>query len=261
MGPGHMELPPLPVPFDEQAWGTVTAWEVPMPGVYKLETEKGTGIYVVDRSQGISLLPEGVFSYGIPYEHGKYIYFDYDHGRYVVEYEVLISLAMHSRPEERQTLLENALSAAILGAEDYAAYFGPYTPQHTTPWGRMARRIQADSGVWFIQAGGVWALDVCSALRPALNDSVRALGRSAPGLDWDADGDLYWALEDCAPAVWELLERRPGLVAFLTSEDDLQYCLCELFPHYVRQYNEGQSSGGRITKKDGASIQFLKLPI
>lgn len=128
------KLPPLPVPFDEQAWGAVKEWEAPMPGVYKLETEEDTGIYVVDRSQGACLLPEGIFQYGIPYEDGKYVYFDYDHGRYVVEYEVLLYLSRHCEFDDQQTLIEKAQLDASFGAENYAGYFGPYTPQLTTPW-------------------------------------------------------------------------------------------------------------------------------
>lgn len=261
-GQGQKTLPPLPVPFDEQRWGEVIDWEAPMPGVYKLETEYNSGIYVVDKFQGDGLLPQGMFPHGIPYENGKYVYFDYDHGRYVVEYEVLLYLSRHCIPDKKQAFIEEALSTAILGMEKYAAYFGPYTPQHTTPWGRLARHIQVDKGVWFIQAGGVWALDVCCDLSPELDASVRALAKCAPGLSADdANGDLYWELEDCAPAVWELLDRRPALETFITSEDDLKCCLCELFPQYVSYYNKGVEDFDMVTKKSGASIRFLKLPI
>lgn len=260
-GEEQRKLPALPIPFDEQRWGEVTDWEAPMPGVYELETVDNTGIYVVDISQGNGLLPKGMFSYGIPYEDGKYVYFDHDYGRYVAEYEVLLHLSRCCPLDKKQELLEKALLTAILGMEEYAGYFGPYTPQHTTPWGRLARHLQVDNGIWFIQAGGVWALDVCCDLSQNLDAGVQALAKYAPGLNTDANGDLYWELEDCAPAVWELLDLRPALETFITSVDDLQCCLCELFPQYVSYYNKGVEDFDMVTKKSGASIRFLKLPI
>lgn len=100
-------------------------------------------------------------------------------------------------------------------------------------------------------------MDVCCDLCQDLNGSVRALGKYAPGLDPDVT-DQFWELEDCAPAIWELLERRPGLGSFITSVDDLQYCLKELFPQYMRQFSGDQN--GESFPKDGASIRFLDLP-
>ena len=257
-----VEIPPLPIPFNDSKWGKVIDWSAPIPGVYRLVTERDTGKYVVDRTSKASLIPESVFSYGESYEDGRYVYFDSDSGRYVLEYELALYQSNHCLPEKRQTFIEDALTAALLGAVQYPEYFGELTPQHRTPWGRLARYIKVDNGAWFIQAGGTWALDVSCEHCVELNEEVRATSKSVSGTRTiDSTEDMYWELEDCAPAVWELLEYCPGLNGFLTSINDLFCCLCEIFPAYVQKYNEPQDNPIKITKREGSSITFLKLPI
>lgn len=243
-----------PIPFNETKWGMLQSWELAVPGVYKIITEVDDCLYVVDRACPNCAVSAEIDQYGV--KDGTLTYFDYDNGRYVIQYEILLYQYCRGTERARRSLQQELLEIALYGMEKYPGYFGEWTPQHETPWGRLTRYIKAGNGIWFIQAKGHRALALNYVLYTTLSSYAKKFAKGNPGIDPDFTyEDMYWPLEDCAPVVYELLrDGHDELEQFITSRDDLETCLYRLFPDFAAQDNQ-------ITEKAGASIHFLKLPI
>lgn len=274
-------IPPLPVPFDESLWGKLQEWETLAPGVYEICAEHIEG-YLIDREVSKGIISEITYQYGVEGTDKNFIYFDYDHGKHVAEYEITLYQLQMCHSKDRGNLLEELRLSALYGAEKYSSYFGPWVPQPHTPWGPRHRYITVDNGVWFIQTNGRWVLSLCCVLSEGLNSLSSALAEgnrgTYPNFTYE---DMYWRLEDCAPVIYDLIHNDvcPSIKEYITSTEDLYYYLCKSFPAYTKAHNEEIKKTIKAMRQadpdanisyleldlietvEGASLEFLRLPV
>lgn len=273
-------------PFKNKDWGKVLYCDSPLPGVYEIETEHNYG-WVVDRTVK-SCTSHCIDQYGEVSEDGRSVWFDYEHGRHVVEYEVLSHQFKTCAPEDKHDLRLKLIETSVYGAENYSDFFGDWLPQHTTPWGKLTRYITVDRGIWFVQAEAQWALCLNHVVHLEFEDSNQVLAKTArgnPGFYPDFTfEDLYWAVEDCAPILFMMIldarngqERFSNIINIITSEEDLQCCLCEHNASFVERYNSEleiklqskrltdpsydghEEEAMKIKRREGASPDYLKI--
>lgn len=277
----EMNLPPLPVPFDESEWGRLQGWEELAPGVFEICAERNEG-YLIDKEESKGIISEMAYQYGVESADKKFIYFDYDHGKLVIEYEIALYQLHMCHDIDRTALQDELITSALYGAEKYSSYFGPWVPQPYTPWGPRQRYITVDNGIWFVQSNGKWGLSLCHVLSEGLDFFPSSLAQgnrgTYPNLTYE---DMYWLLEDCAPVIYELIndDVSQSISKFITSMDDLLFCLCECFPTYAKIRNTSIKKSIKavqqrdsntdisylesqlIKRVEGASIKFLRLPV
>lgn len=285
-GKAHSRVKPIRFPFKNKGWGKVLHCAYPLPGVYEIEAEHNYG-WVVDRTVK-SVIPRSIDQYGEVSEDGRAVWFDYEHGRHVVEYEVLSHQLKTCAPEDAKELRAKLVEVSVFGAEDYSDFFGDWLPQHTTPWGRMTRYITVDRGIWFVQAEAQWALCLNHVVHLEFEDPNQELAKTATGNpgyypDFTFE-DRYWAVEDCAPILYMMIqdardgqERFSNIINIITSEADLQCHLCEHNTSFVARYNaeleiklqsrrltdpsyDGhEEEAMKIKRRKGASPDYLKI--
>ena len=270
---------PVPFPFDEAEWGKILWWEevVEGIGIYELETDRDAGIYIADKAKCANIVSDTALQYGTPYAGGQFFYFGYENGRFVLLYELYQYRLNICTEEDKKDLEQEIMQTRAYGAEHFSSYFGAWKPQQLTPWGpRKTDYIEVDPGVWFVQVGEKWYFSIYTVHFDALEDYAKASAKGNRGsYPYFTCEDMYWELEDCAPAIHALLEQVPRLNRFITSVDDLMCFLCERFPAYALIVNAGIQSliqdkkqrnpnadvskleAERITNKRGATSNFL----
>ncbi|BDF66486.1 hypothetical protein CE91St43_04580 [Oscillospiraceae bacterium] len=114
------ERPPmamrLPIPFDVKAYGKVLTWEYGPPGVYYVSSTDFEG-WVIDRNVNTEI-PMQADQYGERGYDGNLVYFDSEHGRLIVDYEVLACRLKTCPPEHRERMWTDLVEASTFGAED-----------------------------------------------------------------------------------------------------------------------------------------------
>lgn len=247
------EIPPLPIPFDEEKWGVIVHWEAPSPGIFALETRKYDSLFLVDVEHNGGVVSDEAFQYAKATADG-YAYFQAGGGKEIIEYELMRKRLMLPFPTQPEQELRELVSIAHYGAEEYPGYFGPWVPSLLTPFGRMTRYREVDRGIWFVEAGTRWYLSLCYAQYEELTPQAQ---KNAVGSNGAPNGHLmenvFWPLAHCAPAVYDLLTgHRDKLLPFLTSEAALRRCLLKHFQEFAALRS--------IEEPEDGPVQFLKLP-
>lgn len=256
---------PFPIPFDNIRWGKPLWWKERIPGVYEFETDHDAGLLVVDKTKVNCRFTEHVLNYGISYHDNMYVYFDYDNGRDILSYEILLFLLSKKGLGNNKDLLDEIMLNSLYGAEKYPIYFGEWTPQTLTPWGRRSRYITFSPGIWFVQSvSGVWSLSLNYVQYSSLSTDLWTLALGNPGVypEFTFD-DLFWSLDNCAPVILCLLSLGyDELKNIITSVNDLMCYLHLKFPDYLQKHlnNTNEDITWIFPQAEENCQQFLRFP-
>ena len=224
------------IDFDETAFGAIQYITMPEPWIFFVETNKDT-YYVLPQAQIGSIVSHRAAAYGIA--HGNLFYFDYEHGRDIVEYELLQSQLASSYGMEKQLLKDKLALLKTYGKKDFPDYFGAFPPPNDTPWGKTCENAAVSNGVFFLKTDqGKWVLSVCYPVwQEYLSEEVILLGKrqSAPETPYS---EYFFDQNGYSAAIFELKEWFPQIGGYITSFSALLADLGHRFPNYIEKHNQ-----------------------
>lgn len=230
-----MALTPC-IDFDEEAFGAVQYTAMPEPWIFFVETNRDT-YYVLPAMQIGGIISQRAAVYGIA--HKELLYFDYEHGRDIVEYELLHAQLAAAYGLQKHFLEDKLALLQIYGKKDFPDYFGPFLPPKDTPWGKALEIHTVSNGVFFLktcQSG--WILSICYPVcQECLSDELIPLGKKLP--DPETPYSAYFFDQSaCSAVIFELKEWFPQIGEYVISFSALLADLGHRLPNYIEKHNQ-----------------------
>lgn len=232
--------------------GKINAVEMPSQDVYWVsltlsdppqEEQIADDCYILPKNYSGKAISKRAQAFGL--ERGDLLIFDYDHGRYIIEYELLAEKIRYAAEHERQFLLERSLEITTFGHDLFPAYFGECLPPLETPCGPTARYIAVCNGIFFVETAKKWFLAICYPIwHCELRTTVHSMGMQ---IDRDREhginqtlGFLFFDEKSCVTALYELLEQESyqALNDYIISKELLIATLWNTAPEYVEECNQ-----------------------
>lgn len=242
-----------PFPIDEEKWGELIYMERYTPDIWyfvasvdpDISRPSTDGFYAVTKGSSKNIFSEEALRYGEEIE--GVLYFDQDHGRDIIGYELMRAGKQISftRKKGRAPSLDRALKdAAAFGSEDFPEYFGPLPVPQLSPLGPITRRRPIQDGVCLVEANSKWLLALSYPIWDELGDDTLRLALWNEGTMEQADivgGAAFFTSEQCGPAIYDLLYYKTKylLLRECIEWDALVATLWEHHPSYMtRRTNE-----------------------
>lgn len=241
----------LPLPINEEIWGEIIYMEMYAPELWFMEaalnpegpSRGADGFYAIPKNYSGSVISPEALKYGELM--GDVLYFDYDHGKLILDYELLRAGRQISakRRNGLQSTLDNSLKdIAAVGSEMYPEYFGPMAIPQETPLGPVTRCKPIQNGVYLVEAGARWMIALSYPVWDDLCFDTLALALwNTGGEKWAAQscGAAFFPKEKWAAAVYDLLsweERYQQLREYIRWES-LVAAMWRNHPDIVEQRN------------------------
>lgn len=240
-----------------ESLGKINRIEMPSQDVYWVSLSQSNEsideCYLLSKTYSGNVISKRAISFGA--ERGELLIFDYDHGRHIIEYELLVERLRCADEEERKFLRYKMLELSTFGRELFPAYFGAFLPPTDTPIGPTTRYLSVCNGIFFVEGASEWFLAICYPIwQSELTIPVHGIGEPA-NKEQDIHrsfGYLFFDQINCAPALHELWKdtRYQALKSYVVSEELLVAALWKDHPYYVQVWNSEADKWAEVCLKN-----------